>query len=184
MEEAQEEFLNLCSPREENSDKRASTRTACNAEGARAWSDLFIRDRLPQETTSEDPSSSPRFAALKIDGVEKEIAGVVEHTTGVGEQIASAEVQTAGAGVNNASVAGTNNACAQNPGVMAGPKEKLPKFEGDGTADPIRHCKTCETIWRANGITDANEWVKQFLATLQGVAIDWFSDMDPQKLNS
>ena len=99
VEEAWEAFLNLCSPREENSDGRASTRTAQSAEGARARRDLFVRDRLPQETTSEDPSSSPRFAALEIDGVEKEIAGVVEHTTGVGEQIASAEVQTVGAGV-------------------------------------------------------------------------------------
>ena len=66
---------------------------------------------------------------------------------------------------------------------MAGPKEKLPKFDGDGTTDPIQHCKTCETIWRANGITNANEWVRQFLATLRGVAIDWFTDTDPQKLN-
>ena len=34
VEEAREEFLNLCSPREENSDGRASTRTARSAEGA------------------------------------------------------------------------------------------------------------------------------------------------------
>ena len=67
---------------------------------------------------------------------------------------------------------------------MAGPKEKLPKFDGDGTVDPIRHCKTCETIWRANGITDADEWMRQFPATLRGVAIDWFTSTDPQKLNN
>lgn len=42
---------------------------------------------------------------------------------------------------------------------MAGPKEKLPKFNDDGTADPIRHYKTCETIWTANGVTDQNDWV-------------------------
>lgn len=67
---------------------------------------------------------------------------------------------------------------------MSGPKEKFPKFDGDEAADPIRHCKTCETIWRANGITDPNEWIRQFPATLRGVAIDWFTDTDPQKLNS
>ncbi|MDF3675356.1 hypothetical protein [Enterobacter hormaechei] len=40
------------------------------------------------------------------------------------------------------------------------------------------------SIWRANGITDADEWARQFPATLRGVAIDWFTDADPQKLNS
>ena len=75
VEEAQEEFLNLCSPREENSDGRASTRTARSAEGARAWSELFVRDTLPRETTSEDPSS-PRFAAVETTGVGEKIAGV------------------------------------------------------------------------------------------------------------
>ena len=35
-----------------------------------------------------------------------------------------------------------------------------------------------------DSITDMNEWVQQFSATLQGVAIDWFTDTDPQKLNS
>ena len=38
------------------------------------WSDLFVRDRLPRETTSKDPSSSPRFTAVEIDGVEEQIA--------------------------------------------------------------------------------------------------------------
>ena len=36
----------------------------------------------------------------------------------------------------------------------------------------------------ANGVTDADDWVRQFPATLLGVAIDWFSDTDPQKLNT
>lgn len=67
---------------------------------------------------------------------------------------------------------------------MAEPKEKLSKFDGDETADPIRHCKTCETIWMANGITDIDEWVRQFSATHRGVAIDWFANMDPQKLTT
>ena len=67
---------------------------------------------------------------------------------------------------------------------MAGPKEKLPKFDGDEAADLIRHCKTCEMIWRANGVTDTNEWVRQFPATLRGVVIDWFTDTNPQKLNT
>lgn len=67
---------------------------------------------------------------------------------------------------------------------MARPKEKLSKFDGDGTADPIRHYKTCKTIWTANGIIDTNEWVRQFPATVRGVAIDWFVDTDPQKLTN
>ena len=113
-------------------------------------------------TTSEDPSS-PRFIAVEI--------------AGVGEQ-------TAGVGVNNATIAGSSNAGFQNPVVMVGPKEKLPKFDDDGTADPIQHCKTCETIWRENGIIDEDDWMRQFSATLRGVAIDWFTSTDPQNLNS
>ena len=35
-----------------------------------------------------------------------------------------------------------------------------------------------------NGITDTNEWVRQFLATLRGVAIEWFADTNPKKLTS
>ena len=67
---------------------------------------------------------------------------------------------------------------------MAGPKEKLLKFDGDGMASPIRHCKTCETIWKTNGVTNRDEWVWQFPTTLRGVAINWFADTDPQKLQS
>ena len=67
---------------------------------------------------------------------------------------------------------------------MAAPKEKLPKFDGNEAADPIRHCKTCETIWKANGVMDTDEWVRQFPAILRGVAIDWFVDTDPQKLTN
>ncbi len=179
MQEARDEFLKLCLPREENSDERASTRTARSAEGARAWSDLFVRDRLPRETTSEDPSSSPRFAAVDTSGVGEKSAGVGVQTADVGVQTAGAGVQTAGAGVQTFGVTVQTSSV-----VMVGPKEKLLKFEGDGTTDPIRHCKTCETIWWANGITDANEWVRQFSATLRDVAIDWFLDTDPQKLNT
>ena len=72
----------------------------------------------------------------------------------------------------------------QTPIIMAGPKEKLPKFDGDGMADLIRHCKTCKTIWTANGVTDKDEWVRLFPTTLRGVAIDWFADADPQILTS
>ena len=113
VEEAREEFLNLYSPREENPDGRESSHMARSAEGARAWSELFVRDTLPEGTDSlnRDPSS-PNSTAVGLPSVSVE---------------------------------------------MAGPKEKLPKFDGDEGADPIRHCKTCETIWRANGITDTNE---------------------------
>ena len=68
VEEAREEFLNLCSLREENPDGRESTRTTRSAEGARAWSELFVQDTLPQGTTSEDPSS-PMFTAVETIGV-------------------------------------------------------------------------------------------------------------------
>ena len=176
MEEAREEFLNLYWPREENLDGRALTRMARSAEGARAWSELFVRDTLPEGTTLEDPSSQTfTIVANKT---------LVPNSASVGVQIIGVGVHSTGVGVNNTSIARPNNARAQNPVVMAGPKEKLSKFDGNGMADPIRHCKTCEMIWRVNGITDTNEWVKQFPATLRGVTIDWFANTDPQKLNS
>lgn len=31
----------------------------------------------------------------------------------------------------------------------------------------------------ANGVTDQDDWILYFPATLQGVAIDWFIDVDP-----
>lgn len=61
-------------------------------------------------------------------------------------------------------------------------KQKLPKFTGDGKEDPVRHCCTCKTIWSANGVTDQDEWVQQFPTTLREDAIDWYSDVDKQKL--
>ena len=59
VEEAREEFLNLHMPREENPDGRGLTRTARSAERAQAWSELFVRDILPERTTlvDENPSS-------------------------------------------------------------------------------------------------------------------------------
>ncbi len=117
-------------------------------------------------------------------GVGVQIVGVGDQSANVGVQTVGVGVQTAGVGVKSASVAGPSNACLQKPIVIAGQKEKLPKFNGDGTADPIRHYKTCETIWKANGITDEDDWMRQFLATLRGIAIDWFTDTNPQKLNS
>ena len=64
VEETREEFPNLYTPREENPDGRKLTRTARSAEGARAWSELFVRDTLPEQTTSlnEDPSSPNNMA--------------------------------------------------------------------------------------------------------------------------
>ena len=63
------------------------------------------------------------------------------------------------AGAQNSAEVQSSAGTHQNPVIMAGPKEKLPKFDGEGAIDPIRHYKTCETIWRANGITNTNEWV-------------------------
>ena len=162
VEEAWEEFLNSCSLREENPDGRDSTRTARSAEGARAWSDLFVGDILPHRTGScDEASSSPHSAEVNNR------AGV-GNSAGVGNRagVSSSAGTPNSAGVHNST--GTQ----QNLVIMAAPKEKLPKFDGDEAVDPIRHCKTCETIWRANGVTDTNEWVRQFPATLRGVAID------------
>ena len=71
MEETQEEFLNLCMPREENPDGRKSTCTAWSAEGARAWSDLFVRNILPRQTLVEEDPVPP-----SNDPMENNIASV------------------------------------------------------------------------------------------------------------
>ena len=94
--------------------------------------------------------------------------------------IATLESNTSVAPLNTTSVAPPNTTTVARPVIMAGTKEKVPKFDGDGTADPIEHYKTCSTIWTANGVTDTNEWVRLFLATLRGVAIDWFADGSPK----
>ena len=119
VEEAREDFLNWCSPREENPDGRESTHTARSAEGARAWSELFVCDTLPEGTNSPngDPSS-PNSTAAEIPGVSIEIPSV-----GIG-------IPSISVGIPSISVG------------MAGPKEKLPNFDGDEAVDPIRHCKT------------------------------------------
>ena len=110
VEEAREEFLKLCSPREDNSDERVSTCTARSADGARAWSELFVWDTLPRETTSEDPSSPP-FTTIESAGVGEQSTGVGVQSTGVGVQSIGVGVQSAGVGVQPTSVAGLNNAC-------------------------------------------------------------------------
>ena len=157
VEEAREEFLNLHTPREENPNGRRSTCTARNAEGARAWSDLFVGDILPKRTASVDePSSSPNNAEVRNNAAVENNAGV-----------ANAGVENS-AGVQNSARVQNNAGTQQHTVIMAGPKEKLPKFDGDEAFDPIRHCKTCEMLWRANGVMDMNEWVRQFPATLRG----------------
>lgn len=57
-------------------------------------------------------------------------------------------------------------------------RQKLSKFTGDGSEDPVCHCKTCITIWEANGQDDQDYWLKAFPTTLQGIAIDWYTDLD------
>ena len=90
-------------------------------------------------------------------------AGVGVQSVGVGVQSVDVGVQSAGVEVqNSANVAVLNNAFTQNQVIMVGPKEKLPKFDGDGTADPIRHCKTYETIWTANGVIDTDDGSNNF----------------------
>ena len=67
---------------------------------------------------------------------------------------------------------------------MAIDKQKMPKFMRDGSEDPARHCKTCITLWQANGENDSNEWLKEFPATLRGIAIDWYANLDAGKKNT
>ena len=103
VEEAREEFLNLYLPREESPDGRGSTRTARSAEGERAWSELFVWEKLPEGTTSEDPSSPP-FAAIETAGVGVQTVGVGEQFASVGDQSADVGEQFAGVGDQSASV--------------------------------------------------------------------------------
>lgn len=89
-----DEFLNLHTPQEENPDGRRSTRTAQSAEGARAWSDLFVRDILPERTTSVDKNpSSPNSAIVENNASIGNNAGV-GNNVGVGNN----------AGVENSAV--------------------------------------------------------------------------------
>lgn len=67
----------------------------------------------------------------------EQIADVRVQTAGVGVQTTSVGVQSNSVGVNSTSVAGLSNARLQNPIVMAISKEKLSKFDGDGTTNPI-----------------------------------------------
>ena len=77
VEEAREEFLKLHTPREENPDGRRSTRTARSAEGARAWSELFVRDILPERTASVDENpSSPNSVGVENSAGVTNNAGV------------------------------------------------------------------------------------------------------------
>ena len=78
----------------------------------------------------------------------------------MGVQSVGVGVQSTSVGVQSSTgVEVQNSARTQNQVIMAGPKEKLPKFDGDGMVDPIKHCKTCETIWTVNGVTNTDEWV-------------------------
>lgn len=56
----------------------------------------------------------------------------------------------------------------------------MSKFTGDRSEDPVRHCKTCIAIREANGQDDQEYWLKAFLATLRGIAIDWYTNLNAQ----
>ena len=60
-------------------------------------------------------------------------------------------------------------------------KQKLSRFTGDGSNDPACHRRTCITIWQENGENDQDEWMKEFPATLEGIAIDWYMKLDVAK---
>lgn len=167
----------MYTPRIENPDGRKVTCTAQSAKGARTWSELFIPN-----TPNERIQAKNRTTSLEEDIFSPGNAVVGSKTI-----VQSNVVVQNSAGVQNR--AGAQNSTSmqqvpQNQVVMAGLKEKLPKFNGDGTADPIRHYKTCKTIWTTNGVTDMDDWVRQFPTILRDVAIDWFADTDPQKLTT
>ena len=86
MEETREEFLNLCMPSEENPDEREPTRTVQSAEGARAWSELFVPDtpngRIQAEnrTTSLEEDFSPDNAVVGSKTTVRSSVGVQNNT--------------------------------------------------------------------------------------------------------
>ena len=157
VEETREELFNLCTLKEENPNGRELTRITRSVEGARAWSELFVCDILLGQTLpEEDP------IPLGNTAVENSADVVVSNSVGVAVLNSASFAVSNRAGVtppNTTSVATPNTTHTQHPVIMVGTKEKVPKFDGDGTADPIRHYKTCKTIWMANGVTDTNEWV-------------------------
>lgn len=63
-------------------------------------------------------------------------------------------------------------------------KKKLPKSTGDRKEDPVRHCRSCETIWTTHSVTDMDKWLNQFPTGVWGVVVDWFSDMDKAKITT
>lgn len=79
---------------------------------------------------------------------------------------------------------GARDTTLPRPPTKMASKQKLSKFTGDGKEDPVRHCQTCETIWTTNRVTDRDEWVQQFPATLRGVGIDWYSDTNKNKIGT
>ncbi len=191
MEETREEFLNLYMPRIENSNEREVTHTTRSAEGARVWSELFVPDtpdeRIKVENRTTLPEEDPLTSSNVVVGSRASVQSstVVQNNAGAQNNTGtqnSTDTQNSTSTQNNAGAQQTPP--LQKKVVMAGPKEKLSKFNGDEAADPIRHCKTCKTIWMVNGVTDQDDWVLQFRATLRGVAIDWFADADPQKLTT
>ena len=68
VEETREEFLNLYTPRKECLNGREATRTTQSAEGARAWSDLFVLKTLGEQAknriTSLEENLSPGNAVV------------------------------------------------------------------------------------------------------------------------
>lgn len=57
-------------------------------------------------------------------------------------------------------------------------RQKLPKFTRNGLEDPVHHCKTCMTIWIANGQDDVDYWLQSFPTTLRGISIDWYTELE------
>ena len=63
VEETREEFLNLYTPRGECPNGREAIRTARSAEGARAWSDLFVLDTPDERIQAENRTSLEDFSS-------------------------------------------------------------------------------------------------------------------------
>lgn len=66
----------------------------------------------------------------------------------------------------------------------SGEKQKLPKFTSNESEDLVKHCKTCETTCTANRQDDQAIWLLYFPATLQGVEIDWYIEIDQASIKT
>ena len=114
-------------PRVENTDGRERISTSRGAEGARAWGKLFIPD-TPKKQVQLDNLLQEELFTPQSNTVVQNNAGT-QNNTGT-QRNASAQNNVGAQEAQNSS--GTKQKV-----MMARPKEKLLKFTGDMTIDPV-----------------------------------------------